>query len=178
MSTLSNFKAQLTGGGARINLFQVTMSFPTDVLNGFDAGFKGQFLIKAAALPASVITPIELPYRGRKLKIAGDRTFEPWTITVINDTDMTIRNAFEDWSHRITRHDENTSAFGNNLNYMGSATIDQLDREGVIVKSYDMRGIWPSNIAAIEVNYETEGVQEFTVELQFQDWVTATTTVS
>ena len=176
MSNLVDFKAQLTGGGARTNLFQVTMTFPDTVSGGRSAGEKAEFLIKAAALPSSAITPIEVPYRGRKLKIAGDRTFEPWTITVINDTDMTIRDAFEEWSHRITRNDENTSVFGNNLDYMGSATIYQLDREGNKVKSYEMQGCWPSQISTIEVSYENEGVQEFTVELQFQEWSSNTTT--
>ena len=178
MSNLTSFKAQLTGGGARTNLFSVTMTFPSDVSTGFAAGQKAEFLIKAAALPSSAITPIEVPYRGRKLKIAGDRTFEPWTITVINDTDMTIRNAFEEWSHRITRNDENTSVFGNNLDYMGSATIYQLDREANKVKAYDMLGCWPSQISSIEVSYENEGVQEFTVELQFQEWFSSDSTTA
>ena len=176
MSTLTNFKAQLIGGGARQNLFSVSLAFPTDVSGGFLAAQRSEFLVKGASLPGSTISPIEVAYRGRKLKIAGDRQFaEPWQITVINDTNMDIRNAFEDWMHRVTRHDENTSVFGNNLNYMATASISQLDREGNPGKTYTMYDVWPSSIAAIELNYENEGIQEFTVELQYQHWESDTT---
>lgn len=173
--SLTNFKAQLIGGGARTNLFAVTLSFPNAVTGGFFAANSAEYLVKAAALPASTITPIEVPYRGRVLKVAGDRTFEPWTITVLNDTGMEIRNAFEDWMHRVTRHDENTAAFGNNLNYMATASISQLDREGRAGKTYTMIDVWPSSVSAIDLTSEAGGIQEFQVTLEYQYWVSDTT---
>ena len=97
---VDDFKSKLTGGGARGNLFKATANFP-----GFAGGDVEltSFMIKAASLPASVISPITIPYRGRQLQIAGDRTFEPWTITVINDTGMDVRNAFERWMNGYQR---------------------------------------------------------------------------
>jgi hypothetical protein len=175
MSTITNFKAQLLGGGARTNLFSVLLSFPNDVTGGFFASQRAEYLVKAAALPASTVTPIEVPYRGRILKVAGDRTFEPWTVTVLNDTGMEIRNAFEDWMHRVTRHEGNTSAFGNNLDYMATASISQLDREGNAGKTYTMVDVWPSSVSAIDLTSEAGGIQEFQVTLEYQYWVSDTT---
>ena len=105
---ITDFKSQLTGGGARSNLFECVLSFPeiaqveNDVLN------KSRFLIKAANLPASNVAFIDVPFRGRTLKVAGDRTFESWTITVINDTDFAIRSAFENWINKINRVSDGT----------------------------------------------------------------------
>jgi hypothetical protein len=176
MSTLSDFKSSLIGGGARSSLFQVDLRFPSNVNGGPLAERLAPFMVKAASLPGSVINAIEVPYRGRKLKIAGDRTFEPWTITVINDTGMEIRNAFEDWMHQLSRHEENTTTYGNNLLYMAEMAVTQIDRVGNPGKIYTIVDAWPANISAIEVNFETEGVQEFTVEMQYQYWLSDTTT--
>lgn len=178
MSTLTNFKAQLVGGGARTNLYQVVLTFPGDVSSGVLASSSASFLVKAAALPASTVTPIEVPYRGRILKVAGDRTFEPWNITVLNDTDMLIRNTFEEWMHRITRNEANTSAFGDTLEYMASATISQLDREGNVTKTYDMLDMWPSSVSAIELSSEAGGIQEFQVTLEYSYWTSGESTLA
>lgn len=170
--SLDTFKAKLRGGGARPNLFKVTIPFP--VATGGDTELTS-FMVKGASLPSSVINPIEVPYRGRKLKVAGDRTFEPWTITVINDNDMGIRNAFERWMNLINRNVSNTSAYvdGNSLNYYSDVYVDQLDRNQVAIptKSYEIIGAFPTNIGAIDLNYETnDTVEEFTVELNYQYW--------
>lgn len=178
MSDLTNFKAQLIGGGARTNLFEVVLTFPDGVAGGSLAADRASFLIKAAALPSSTVTPIEVPYRGRILKVAGDRTFEPWTITVLNDTGMEIRNAFEEWMHRITRNEGNTSAFGNNLIYMATAEIFQLDREGNATKSYKMLDMWPSSVSAIDLTSEAGGIQEFQVTLEYSYWLSGDSTTA
>ena len=105
--TIDDFKSKLVGGGARPNLFEVELNFPNG-LNENDAEEKGRFLVKAANLPASNINVIDVPFRGRNLKIAGDRTFDVWTITIINDTDFLIKNAFERWMNAINKHDNAT----------------------------------------------------------------------
>ena len=101
---ITDFKSKLVGGGARPNLFEVELAFPEELAIDNDVKDKSRFLVKAAALPASNITPIDVNFRGRILKIAGDRTFDTWTITVINDTDFSIRSAFEKWMNSINRY--------------------------------------------------------------------------
>lgn len=170
MAGLDSFKAKLKGGGARPNLFMVNLPFPAAAGGSSELA---SFMIKAASLPASVINPIEVPFRGRKLKVAGDRTFEPWTITVINDTKMEIRNAFERWMNLINANSENVSQYvGNNaLNYYSNVFVHQLDRDDSITKTYEIVGAFPTNVSAIELNFETnDTIEEFTVELNYQYW--------
>jgi hypothetical protein len=178
MSNLTNFKNAFNGGGARSNLFEVELYFPDGVLDGGVATSKSRFLVKGAQLPASVLTPIEVPYRGRKLKVAGDRTFEPWTITVMNDVNMEIRNALESWMNLINRHASNTTASGvSPLNYYKDLVVKQLSREGgAVSKAYTFVGAFPTNISSIDLNYETDNtVEEFTVEFNYQYWVSNST---
>ena len=169
---IEDFKAKLVGGGARANLFKVICNFPGAAGGNSELA---SFMIKAAALPASVIAPIEVPFRGRKLKVAGDRTFEPWTITVINDNNMSVRNAMERWMNLINQHLNNAGAV-NPTAYQTDMEVQQLDREGNVVKSYTFRGTFPTNIAQIELNWETnDAVEDFTVELQYNYWESNTT---
>lgn len=169
---VDDFKSKLTGGGARANLFQVDMTWPGGVSGDTE---KGAFMIKAAQLPASIIAPITVPFRGRQLQIAGDRTFEPWTITVLNDTDFGLRNSFETWMNAINNHQANTGAV-DPAEYFATATVHQLDKDGSKIKSYEFVGVWPTNVSAIDVSYDTENsIEEFTVELQVQYWTSNTT---
>lgn len=169
---VDDFKAKLVGGGARPNLFKVICNFPGVAGGNTELA---SFMIKGAALPASVVAPIEVPFRGRKLKVAGDRTFEPWTITVINDNSMDIRNAFERWMNYINQHLANSGSV-NPTTYQTDMTVQQLDREGKTVKEYTFRGVFPTNVAAIDLNFETnDAIEEFTVELQYQYWTSNTT---
>ena len=103
LRTITSFKSKLVGGGARPNLFEVELAFPDQLAIDNDVKEKSRFLVKAAALPASNIAPIDINFRGRILKIAGDRTFDTWTITIINDTDFSIRSAFEKWMNLINK---------------------------------------------------------------------------
>ena len=168
---ITDFKSKLTGGGARSNLFEVELSFPSavsveglnDILN------KARFLVKTAALPASNIAPIEIPFRGRVLKIAGDRTFDTWSITVLNDTDFSIRSAFEKWMNFINRVSDNTGST-NAEDYQADAYVYQLDRDGSTLRSYRFYDTFPTQVGPIELSYDAQGVQEFTVELQVQYW--------
>jgi hypothetical protein len=167
---ITDFKSKLTGGGARPNLFEVELNFPTQVGVDNDVLQKARFLVKAAALPASNITPIDVPFRGRILKIAGDRTFDTWTITVINDTDFGIRSAFEKWMNTINKLSDATGT-NNPFEYQKDAFVHQLDRDGSILRSYHFYDIFPTNISTIDLSYETtDTIQEFTVELQVQWW--------
>lgn len=169
---VDDFKSKLRGGGARPNLFQATVNFP-----GYAGGDVEltSFLCKAAQLPASVMNTIEVQFRGRQLKIAGDRTFESWTVTIINDTDFSIRNAMERWMNGINAHQSNTGLV-NPIDYQADLIVDQLDRNGNSLKRYNFRGCFPVNISAIDVNYETvDTVEEFTVEFQVQYWESDTT---
>lgn len=167
---ITDFKSKLTGGGARPNLFEVVLSFPTSAPTSNAVLDKARFLVKTAALPASNIAPIDVPFRGRILKIAGDRTFDTWTITVINDTDFAIRSAFEKWMNSINKVSNNTGATDPAL-YQADAYVYQLDRDGSTLRSYHFYDIFPTNISAIDLSYESsDTIQEFTVELQVQWW--------
>lgn len=170
---IDDFKSKLTGGGARANLFKVLINFPGYAQGDVELT---SFLCKAAQLPGSVLAPIEVKFRGRTLKMAGERSFEPWTITVINDTDFKLRDAFERWSNGINNHNANTGLVNPN-DYFSDLVVEQLDKDGSTLKSYDLRGCWPTNVSPIELSYETEGaIEEFTVEFQVQYWEASTTT--
>ena len=170
---VDDMKAKLVGGGARPNLFKVTMAFPSYVTADVSLA---SYMCKSASLPASTIAPIPVPFRGRQLQIAGDRTFEPWNITVINDTDFNVRNSFEQWMNGINQHEENTG-LTQPSSYMADMIVAQLDKDGTSKKTYNIRGTFPTNLGAIEVSYEQENViEEFTVELQVQYWESDKTT--
>jgi hypothetical protein len=166
---ITDFKSKLAGGGTRSNLFEVELAFPAAV--GVDANVldKSRFLVKAAALPASNVTPIEVAFRGRTLKLSGDRTFETWTITVINDTDFAIRSAFEKWSNYMNRLSNNTGTTDPAL-YQADAFVYQLNRDGSILRAYHFYDTFPTSIGSINLSYETDSIQEFTVEMQVHWW--------
>ena len=169
LRTISNFKSKLTGGGARANLFEVVLTFPDAAQPDSAVLDKARFLVKGANLPASNVAQIEVPFRGRVLKIAGDRTFDSWTVTVINDTDFAIRSAFERWSNTINRLSDNTG-LTNPADYQADAYVYQLDRDGSTLRSYRFYDTFPTQVGPIELSYDAQGVQEFTVELQVQYW--------
>tara|TARA_B100000925_G_scaffold216181_1_gene165342 strand:- start:60 stop:734 length:675 start_codon:yes stop_codon:yes gene_type:complete len=190
--TIDSFKSKLVGGGARPNLFEVMLTFPQGVNGPIDEkelDLKTRFMVKAANLPASNITPIDIPFRGRNLKIAGDRTFDVWTVTVINDTDFAIRNAMERWMNGMNNL-QNATGETNPTDYQTDAYVMQLGRGGKpdntgagklqgpnfgddvpVLKQYKFHGIFPTNISAIELSYDQpDTIEEFTVDLQVQWW--------
>jgi hypothetical protein len=167
---ITDFKSKLSGGGARANLFEVVLSFPDSAPTDSNVLDKSRFLIKTAALPASTIGPVNVPFRGRILKIAGDRTFESWTVTVINDTDFAIRSALENWINSINRVSDATGATDPSA-YQADAFVYQLDRNGETLRAYHMYDIFPTNIAQIALSNETtDAIEEFTCEFQVQWW--------
>ena len=166
---ITDFKSKLSGGGARSNLFEVVISFPSAAPADTNVLDKSRFLIKAVALPDSIINPLTVAFRGRTLKLAGDRTFATWTITVLNDTDFIIRSAFENWMNTINRVSDNTGVT-DSAEYTADAFVYQLDRDGSTLRAYHFYDLFPTNISAIQLDYLTDGIQEFTVEMQVLWW--------
>lgn len=169
---VDDFKSKMRGGGARANMFKATLNFP--VYAGGDVELTS-FLCKAAQLPQSStgITPIN--FRGRELKLAGDRTFENWTVAIFNDTDFAVRDAFERWMNGINAHAANTG-LTNPVDYQADLLMDQLDRDESVLKRYSFRGAFPVAVGPIEMDYDTKDVVEvFTVEFAYQYWESNTT---
>ena len=169
---IDDFKAKLKGGGARPNLFKATINFPAYAQGDVEIT---SFMCKAAQLPSSVMAVVEIPFRGRQLKIAGDRTFESWSPTILNDTDFVVRNSMERWMNGINAHSANTGLVAP-ADYSADLVVEQLDRDETVLKRYNFRGCFPTNISAIDLAYETnDAIEEFTVEFQVQYWESATT---
>jgi hypothetical protein len=172
---IDDFKSKLQGGGARPNLFKVILSNPSGVPAGIPLE-EASFMTKGADLPTSVVEPIEVPFRGRQLKIAGDRTFENWTTTIINDNSFDIRTALENWMNSINSHVNNLAASVNPSDYQQDLIVQQLDHQFVPVKSYLIVGAFPVNLSAIELSYDsTNTVEEFTCEWAYQYWTSNST---
>ena len=180
--TISEFKSRLLGGGARPNLFEVELTaMPASVALPWQAERFG-FLCKAAQLPGMNIANIDVPFRGRIFKVAGDRTIDNWTITVINDEDFLYRNAFEEWTQQIAALDDNMGST-NPSSYMVNAKVFQLGRgselssttnagdTNVVLKEYEFIDIFPINVGQIDVSYEsTDTIEEYTVEFAVQSY--------
>jgi hypothetical protein len=176
MANISDFKAQLIGGGARPNQFQVELTFPTYVIGGPAAGLQSQFLCKAAQLPASNVENMGIQYRGRQVNFAGERSFQPWTVSIYNDTTFAIRNAMEVWSDGIQNHSQ-TNGRTNPRDYQVDLRVHQLDRNGAIVKSYKFHDAYPTTIGPIVVDYEQANQMEiFDVEFTYNYWTSTTST--
>jgi hypothetical protein len=163
------FKASLDRGGARPNQFQVIPTFPTWVGSAANALRKGPFLIKSAALPGQVVPPVNgLFYRGRAVYVAGDRQYQPWTISVINDSDFTVRTAFEQWMNGM---DDLRAKEGviRPVEYQTDMLVQQLDRNGSVLKTYKLVEAFPIEISDVGLDFSAnDQVSEFTVVLQYQ----------
>ena len=175
MANISDFKAKLAGGGARANQFKVTMPFPGYAQVGGEIE-ELAFLCRATALPGMTVPAFNVPFRGRAVKIAGDRTIEDWSVTVYNDTNFKLRNAFERWMNGINNMTDN-EGLTNPADYQVDAFVDQLDRNGATIKSYTLRGAFPNTIAPIELTYdEATAIEEFAVTFSYQYFESNTTT--
>ena len=173
--TITDFRSKLTGGGARSNLFEVTIpDFPTaNNIHERDI----EFLVKAAEIPAANLGNIPVPFRGRVLPVAGDRTFDPWTVTIINDTNFNIRDAMERWSDFIN---DLQTAQGeiNPENYQKVGFVKQLSRKGTgadsgvdILREYKFTGIYPNVVSSIPLDYgATDQIEEFQVTFNYLFW--------
>ena len=194
--TLSQFKSKLAGGGARPNLFEVSIpTFPTAIAEAWSPGDDNEngmfkFLAKATSLPASNLGNIEIPFRGRTLKVAGDRTFDDWTVTIINDEDFKLRTAFERWSNVISRLDDATGVT-NPSSYMTDGFVQQLGRgatantgtndggESSVLRTYKFFDIFPITVGEIAVSYDTtDALEEFDVTFRYQYFTIGNSTQS
>lgn len=166
LPNIDQFKAELLRGGARANYFKVT--------GGNIGGNDFTFLCRAASLPAGVVNVVEvMTPGGRKLKLSGERTFENWSITVYNDTDMKMRTRFESWQQVCAGY--NTPFAFDTISQYASAQqwkVDQLDRSGGVMRTYQFFDVWPVNLAAIDLSFdEQSSIEEFTVEMAFSYYV-------
>ena len=184
--SLSDFKSRLAGGGARPNLFEVSIpSFPSAISEAWGPGIQDEngtfnFLCNAAALPASNVASFPVPFRGRQLKVAGDRTFDPWTVTIINDEDFKLRTAFERWMNVLSKLDDATGVT-NPTSYMTDAYVQQLGRgasrfatenqggQSSVLRTYKFYDIFPTSVSEIALGYDqNDSLETFTVEFQVQ----------
>ena len=168
MANIDDFKAALIGGGARANQYRVTITAPTGIGIGLDVR-RTSFLVQGSALPAMSLPNIAVPFRGRSIYIAGDREFgDPWTTTFINDTDFMIRNAMERWSNGINDLAAGTGVVAPS-DYQTDLTVEHLDRDDTVLKSYIFRNAWPTNVAEIALTNEAAGeLESFEVTWRYQ----------
>ena len=180
---ITNFRDRLVGGGARPNLFEVNIELPDGVTGQADYRDDVRFMIKAAEIPAANIGNIPVPFRGRVLPVAGDRTFDPWTVTVINDSKFNIRDAMEQWSNKINDLQFDVGDISPS-NYQTKAEVFQLSRGGKtsgasstggetinVLRTYNFEGIYPSVVSSIPLDYgATDSIEEFQVTFNYLFW--------
>jgi len=168
MANIDDFKANLIGGGARANQYRVTITPPSGIAIGLDVS-RTSFLCTAAALPGATLGTFDVPFRGRIITIAGDRpAFPDWNTTFYNDTDFMIRNAMERWNNGINDFANNTGVTSPS-DYQTDLTVEQLDRDDTVLKSYIFRSAWPTSVSAIELTNEAAGAMEtFDVTWRYQ----------
>jgi hypothetical protein len=163
------FAGNMALGGARPTLFSVQITNP---ING-SADIQVPFMVKGSSIPAATLGMIELPYFGRKVKIAGDRTYEDWTTSVLNDEDFGIRNAIEEWSHAINTPVGNVANLGSASpsQYKSDAQITQFSKTGIPIRTYNFVGLWPTTVAAIELAWDSnDQIEEFEVTWAYDYW--------
>ncbi|PHS22138.1 MAG: hypothetical protein COA84_13230 [Robiginitomaculum sp.] len=166
---INDMRSQLTFGGAKASHFQVQIQNP---VNGI-ADIKVPFMVQAAQIPESTLGTIEVPYFGRKIKLAGDRTFAEWTVTVLNDEDFLIRNAMEQWMNAINSHEDNLTEFSSAspIQYKTQAQITQFSKTGVNLRTYNFNGLFPTNISNIQMDWgTTDDLERFDVTFQYDWW--------
>lgn len=175
---VAEFRSNLIGDGARPNLFQVTLTFPTIAANGTAAGQQVQFLAKSAQLPGSTIGTVPLYYFGRELKFAGNRTFTDWSLQIINDESFTIRKSLESWMNAINSHAGNVrnSGAANPSGYTVDASVSQYGKTGEVLKTYKFVGLYPVDLAAIDLDWgSNDTIEEYGVTFAYQWWESDTT---
>ena len=168
MANIDDFKANLIGGGARANQFRVTITEPPGIAIGLDVR-RTSFLVRGTNLPAQTLAEIAIPFRGRSIYIAGDRSFdETWSTTFMYDTDFMIRNAMERWCNGINDLADNTGVIAPG-DYQTDLTVEHLDRDDTVLKSYIFRSAWPNSVTAIDLTNEAaDAIETFDVTWRYQ----------
>jgi hypothetical protein len=169
---VDNLKGALKFGGTRSSLFEVYLSVPQYLTQVSELG---RFLVRAAEIPAASVGVVDVTYFGRPIRFAGNRTFADWTVTILNDEDFEIRDAMEAWSNSINSFSGNRRAPGVPDNgagsYKASAIVNQLGKDGSLLRQYEFQGMFPTEVAAIGLDWGTEGIQEFTTTFTYDQWV-------
>lgn len=167
MAGVQDFLSQLQGGGARPNRFEVVVNFPAFAA-GADEIRKTSFLATATQIPGSTLGTIEQNFRGRPLKMAGDRTFEEWEVTFLNDTDFSLHDAFERWHNGINTYNSNLSTSPDE--YYSTVSVYQLDGQDNRIKEFNLLLAWPSNIGPIELAQDSNNaIETFSTTFQYSD---------
>ena len=161
---VTEFTGAIKNGGARPNLFEATILSPSGDMSDF------RYMCKAAQVPGSTIPAIDVPYFGRQIRVAGNRTFEPWTVTIMNDENFTIRNGLEGWMEKINSH------VGNNTvlpleSYKTTGDVIHFGKNGGKIARYQFEGLFPTEIGAIELSWENnDQIEEYTVTFAYDYW--------
>jgi hypothetical protein len=163
MGDISQFKKALAGGGARANQYSVSLLVPSKVGGSLT---NAKFLCNATSLPGSTVDPTYAEYRGRRVAFVGDRTFQPWNISIVNDTDFAIHNKIEQWMALINNAKNNTGNT-NIANYVATMTVEQLDRNDTTLKKYELIDSWPTSITPIQLSFD-QNTQIETFQVQFE----------
>ena len=175
---VAEFRANMIGDGARPNLFEVSMPFPAFSAPG-NAQTTLTFMCKTAQLPGATIGVVPVQYFGRELKFAGNRTFTDWTLQIINDEDFAIRNSLESWMNAINSHTTNVrnGSAVNPSGYTVDAVVTQYGKAGNELKSYKFVGVFPLDVAPIDLDWGSNDViEEYSATFAFQYWESNTTT--
>ena len=175
MPNINEFKSRLQGGGARANQFKVTLSFPGYAETGGETSDLS-YLCTATSIPGQSLGTVAVPFRGRVLNLVGDRTFTPWSMTILNDTNFKIYRAFERWMNGMNNMTDN-EGLTNPINYQKDVIVDHLDRNGATLKRYILRGAFPTSLADIDLSAgDNDTVETFSCSLTYQYFETDTTT--
>jgi len=165
---IRDIRSQLEFGGARPALFNINITNPINTSGDTKLGF----MARAGQIPASTLGTVEVGYFGRKIKIAGDRTFAEWTVTVVNDEDFRIRNAMEEWMSAINLHESNTRLINSKPGtYKSQGDVQQFAKAGHRLRNYKFTGLWPTEVSTIDLDWNTtDTIEEFTVTFQYDYW--------
>ncbi len=167
--SINNFRANLTGQGARPNLFEVTVPFPTAVATG-EAGQKFTFMCKTSQFPGSDIASFDVPYFGRVIKLAGNRTFADWATTIINDEDFAVHAGLTNWMNGINSHAGNARTI-KDTEYQVDALVTQYAKDGEIAKQITIINAWPTAVAPIELDWSSnDAIEDYAVTWQYDYW--------
>jgi hypothetical protein len=171
---ISTFKARgLTEGGARPSLFEVYLSIPPFVAASTGSDTKFRFTCRAAQLPAATIGTVNVPYFGRTIKLAGDRTFADWSVSIMNDEDFLVRSMFEKWSNELNKLQANVrKAYNSENDYKATLNVIQYSKDGLPIRSYDIVGAFPTSVDAITLDWDaTNRIEEFGVTFAYDYWL-------
>ena len=171
---VTEFKSNLKQGGARPSLFKVKLQYPNRIIA---PPTKSEFLVKATTIPASTIGAYDVYYHGKAIKVAGDRSFDTWDTTIINDEDFGIRNTLESWMASISNHKLNTrdkgvfdTSEGDVAKYKTTLQVQQFSKAGDDLRTYIFNGAWPSSLSTINLDWGTQEIEEFTCTWMYDSW--------